>query len=89
MNKSEALVVLHEIYDALRESVIMSSVSLDSYKILSVHGDFCEIKIKCELDNHSRYALNGVLKKHDLAMNEQNGYIILHSLETVITGVHP
>ena len=79
MNKSEALSVLHEIFEACKESVTMNSVSLDGSQVYHVFTGGYQIKMKCELDSHSRDCLKGIAKKHNLAMKEENGYVVLQS----------
>ncbi len=81
MNKSEAIEVLHELYEACKESANVSHVSLDGSQISHIFTGGYEIKIKCELDSPKRVILNGIIKKHNLMMKERNGYIILQSLE--------
>jgi hypothetical protein len=81
MNKTEALAVLDNIRDALKKSGGMSCVSLDGSQVSHVLTGGYEIKMKCELDNVSRDIINGVLKKYELLMKEQNGYVILRSLK--------
>jgi hypothetical protein len=80
MNKTEALAVLNEIRDALKKEGGMSCVSLDGSQVSHVLTGGYEIKIKCELDTVSRDIINSVLKKFELYMKEQNGYVILRSL---------
>ena len=81
MNKTEALAVLDNIRDALKKSGGMSCVSLDGSQVSHVLTGGYEIKMKCELDTVSRDIINGVLKKYELLMKEQNGYVILRSLK--------
>jgi len=81
MNKLEALSVLREIYDATKESAVVSCISLDGSQVSHVFTGGYEIRLKCELDGPLRDILKGIVKKHNLAMKEQNGYIILQSLE--------
>ena len=81
MNKSEALVVLSEIRDALKKSGVLSCVSLDNSQVSHISTGGYEIKMKCELDSVSRDIINGILKRNELYMKEQNGYIILRSLK--------
>ncbi len=81
MNKSEALEVLSEIRNALNKSAVLNCVSLDGSQVSHVSTGGYEIKIKCELDNASRDAISGILKRHGLYMKEQNGYVILRSLK--------
>jgi hypothetical protein len=70
LNKSEALAVLHEIYDACRESVIMTCVSLDARKVERAQTGY-QIRMKCELDNPSRQCILAILEKHNLALKEE------------------
>jgi len=81
MNKSEALTVLNEIRDALKKSEILSCVSLDGSQVSHVLTGGYEIKMKCELDSVSRDIINGILKRYEMYMKEQNGYVILRSLK--------
>ena len=81
MNKSEALVVLSEIRDALKKSGVLSCVSLDNSQVSHISTGGYEIKMKCELDSVSRDIINGIMKRNELYMKEQNGYIILRSLK--------
>ena len=81
MNKSEVLVVLNEIRDALKNSEVLSCVSLDGSQVSHVLTGGYEIKMKCELDNVSRDIINGILKRYEMYMKEQNGYVILRSLK--------
>lgn len=80
MNKSEALAVVHEFYDACKGSVTVSCVSLDGSQVSHVFTGGYQIKMKCELDSCSRDILRGIIKKHNLALKEQDGYVILQSL---------
>jgi hypothetical protein len=81
MNKTEALAVLLEISDALKESVARSCVFPDGSQVSHILTGGYEIKMKYELDSVSRDIVNGILKKHDLHMKEQNGYVMLRSLK--------
>ena len=81
MNKSEAFAVLNEICNALEKSVVVSYVSLDGSQIAHISTGGYEIKMKCELDSISRDIINSILKKNELHMKEQNGYVILRSLK--------
>ena len=80
MNKSEALAVLSEIRDALKKLDAASCVSLDGSQVSHVSTGGYEIKMKCELDSVSRDAISGVLKRNELYLKEQNGYVIFRSL---------
>jgi hypothetical protein len=80
MNKSEALVVLHEICDSLKESVIMDSVSLDDLaKESFANSGSCEIKMRCELDDCSKNKLKPILDGHDLAIKQEDGFVTIYS----------
>ena len=81
MNKSEALAVLSEIRDALKKLDVLSCVYLDGSQVSHVLTGGYEIKMKCELDSVSRDTINGILKKYELYMKEQNDYVILRSLK--------
>ena len=81
MNKTEALAVLSEIRDALKKSMVVSCVSLDGSQVSHILSGGYEIKMKCELDSVSRDIINSILKKYELYMKEQNGYVILRSLK--------
>jgi hypothetical protein len=81
MNKTEALAVLSEIREALKESMVVSCVSLDGSQIFHILSGGYEIKMKCELDSVSRGILDNILRKYELYLKEQNGYVILRSLK--------
>ena len=76
LNKSEALAVMHEIFDTCRESVTMNSVSLDAtYMERSKKG--YQIRIKCDLNSKSRKAVEVILEKHKLGIREEQGYVTI------------
>ena len=80
MNKSEALDVMHEILDALKETVSISSVSLDhSSHQISKHPDDFQIKIKCNLDDYSRKCIQPILEKHNLKTDTKEDTVIIYS----------
>ncbi|HUK85589.1 MAG TPA: hypothetical protein VLU95_06990 [Candidatus Acidoferrum sp.] len=81
MNKTEALAVLSEIRDALKESGVASCISPDGSQVYHILTGGYEIKMKCELDNVSRDITNNIAKKYELHLKEQNGYVILRSLK--------
>ncbi len=81
MNKSEALAVLNEIRDALKNSEVLNCVFLDGSQVSHVSTGGYEIKIKCEFDSVSRDAVSGILKRYELYLKEQNGYVIFRSLK--------
>jgi hypothetical protein len=79
MNKSEALAVLHEVNEAFKDSICISSVSLDGSQVSHILTGGYQIKMKCELDSSSRDIIKGIAKRHALTMKEQDGYVILRS----------
>jgi hypothetical protein len=80
MNKIEAFAVLHEFYDACKKSGTASNVSLEGSQVSHIFTGGYEIKMKCELDRCSRDILKSIIKRNNLTMSEQNGYVILKSL---------
>ena len=79
MNKSEALAVLHEVNEAFKDSICISSVSLDGSQVSHILTGGYQIKMKCELDSSARDIIKGIAKRHALTMKEQDGYVILRS----------
>ena len=80
MKRAEALAVLHEIFEESQESVIYWRVSLDSKESHLVEGsDGFEIKLKCDLDEHSRSVIKSILDRHQLGMKEENGVVVTYS----------
>jgi hypothetical protein len=80
MNKSEALAVLREIYEAFKESANGNCVSLDGSQVSHIFTGGYQIKMKCELDSSAKDILKGITKKYSLTMKEQDGFLILRSL---------
>jgi hypothetical protein len=76
MNKFEALAVLHEIYDACKEAVTMTCVSLDEKQVEPLAAG-CQIRMKCDLDNSSRQLIEAILGKHNLTLREENSYVFI------------
>lgn len=72
MDRAEALAVLHEILEVYKDSIIMSSVSLDNPPITSESKGYL-IKINCTLDSASRQCIEPILKKHKLFLKETEG----------------
>ncbi len=82
MDKSEAAAVMHEIYDAIGESVCINSISLDDLDSLIVKGDKgYQIKMKCSLDNHSRRTIKPIIEKNHLTLKESNGYVLISKMQ--------
>ena len=79
MDRAEALAVLHEIFEACSDSVIMTSISLENPPV-SVTSKGYQIKIKCSLDNNSRQTIESVLKKHKLFLKESEGFVVTQDL---------
>ncbi len=79
LNKSEAIAVLRELFDALQGSSVVNCISLDGSQVSHIFTGGYEIRLKCELDSKSRDIMKGITKKNNLEMKEQNGYVILHS----------
>lgn len=78
MKRAEAIAVLHEIFDECKESVIYWR--LDSEESHVVEGsDGFEIKVKCDLDDHSRSVIRTILDRHELGMKEENGVVVTYS----------
>ncbi|MGA3290809.1 MAG: hypothetical protein ABSD42_11295 [Candidatus Bathyarchaeia archaeon] len=81
MNKSEALAVLHEIFETCNESLIINCVSLDPKPKVSKDPDCAYlIRMKCDLDSNSRSYVQPILDKHKLAMKEENGHVIIYAI---------
>lgn len=85
LKKLEALDVMHDVLGVLRESVLITGVSLDK-RCSSVskdrdNGGFI-IRMRCNLDVFSINCLKPTLEKHGLVLCEENGFVI-------ISKVHP
>jgi hypothetical protein len=80
MNKTEALAVLHEIFESCRESVTINCVSIDPHSQVSKNpeGNY-SIRMKCDLDSAARRCVASILQKHLLAMKEEKGFVIVYS----------
>ena len=76
MNKSEALAVMHEICDSVRESLTLTCVSLDPKQVTPLAAGY-QIRMKGELDTTSRRLIETILGKHKLTMREEQGYIVV------------
>jgi len=78
LNKSQALVAIHEILKVLNESVTISGVSLDpSFTKVSKVPDGFVIKVLCDLDADSRDNLKPVLEKYKLGLEESKGCVVI------------
>ena len=79
MDRAEALVVLHEILEACKESITMNSVSLDNPPISSTSKSY-QIKINCNLDSTSKQCIAPILKKHELSLKESEGFVVIQGM---------
>ena len=68
--------MLHEIHDACRDVVRMSCVSLDAKQVERVKIGY-QIRMKCDLDKISRQCIENILKKRQLAMKEEKGFVVI------------
>jgi hypothetical protein len=80
MKKQEALAVLREIYDVLRETVTMNQVSLNDKTQLVENSHGYEIKMQCQFDSDCWDGVKPLLKKHSLGMKVADGFVIIYSL---------
>jgi hypothetical protein len=73
--KTEALAVMHELLELLKESVLISGVSLDylGSKIANSPEGF-QLKITCNLDKCSRASIKPILERHNLCIREDKNY---------------
>jgi hypothetical protein len=81
LNKSEALALLHEVNEALKNSAVVNCISLDGSQVSHVFTGGYQIRMKCELDSDSRDIIKVIVKRNNLAMKEENGFVILNSHE--------
>lgn len=83
MKKQEALDVMHDVLGVLRESVIISGVSLDKRcSRVSKHpdNDGFIIRMRCSMDSYSANCLKPTLEKYGLVMCEENGFVIISKI---------
>ena len=81
MNRTDALDILHRILPVWEGSHIVNWVSLDYLGSQAV-TDYRSYKIKmaCTLDNQSRKFLKPILEMKKLGLREENGFVIIFSL---------
>jgi hypothetical protein len=83
LNKQEALDLLHEIHDACKDAVSIHAVSLD-YRNSQVSKDPDNrgylIRMKAELDDYAKSCINPILEKHQLAIKEDKGYLVIFKM---------
>lgn len=77
MNKFDALLVMHEILDVLRESVIISGVSLEY--LGSKSPEAFQIKMKWDLDDYSRKRIQPILDKRNLKLEVMKDIVVIYS----------
>ena len=68
MNRTQTLAVLHEILDALGESIIVNWVSVDS----------SEIKMRCDFNEGTWERVNPILQKNGLSLKIANGHVVIY-----------
>ncbi len=78
MNRAEAVKVLRELAHLHRELAVAPTMEISALP----HSDECELKIECTIDSHVRSSINEFLKKKNLNMKEDNGFIIIRSQTT-------
>ncbi len=75
MNKSEAILVLHEIYDVCKESIALDSVSIDPVTdFFKRHDPGYQIKMVGAMDSCD---LKPILDKHRLTLTEHGDHVTL------------
>ncbi len=79
MNKQEALAVMHEFFEANKESATITCISLDSSQVSHIFTGGYQIRMKTDLDSYSKEILKVIAKKRNLAITELNGYVIISS----------
>ena len=83
LNKSEAVAVLREIFEIIGESVCVESVSLDDMDSLIVNkGRGYQIKMRCTLDSISKSSILTILERKQLAIKEENGYVLISKIHS-------
>jgi len=74
IDRSEAVAVFRELTELHTEIAYATIVSID--KTSDTEG--YSLKIKCVLDSHSRDSINEFLKKRNLQIREEKGYVIIY-----------
>lgn len=86
MYRAEALTLLHEIQDACKEITTIHSISLDeenSAVSVNSRDSGYLIRMKVELDNYAKECINPILEKHNSAMREEEGYVIIFKKHSI------
>lgn len=81
VGRAAAVAILREIFDVLRESLIITGVSIDSpiSRDPGRPNKAFEIRIKCDLDHNSRDRIKPILEKYQTTMKEEKGFAIISS----------
>jgi len=87
MNRSEAIAVLREIYDLLKESVTVNQVSLDDKSQLVKNGNGYEIKMQCAFDKDCWDGVEQILERHGLGMRVADDLVIIYSLSLSLSKI--
>ena len=80
LNKSTALVLLHELYNSINESRSKSHLSANDIQVSHIFTGGYEINLKVKLDDYSRAIINKLIKKDNLYMKEGSSQVTLRSL---------
>ena len=70
--------MLHEVRDVINELVTPTCVTLDPELVHTGVG--FQIRIKCDLDDVSRRCIETIVAKHQLALREEKGYVLILKL---------
>ncbi len=71
ITRTKAIEVMYEIYDALKETVSISQVSIGE------NSKGFEIKMRCAFDSGSWDCIKPILQKHGLRMKIEDGAVIV------------
>ena len=81
MNRAEAIKVLFEINDGCKS--LPNSVSIDhpSSQITETSSGY-QIRLKGSINRNSRKCIKSILEKYKLGMREEEGFVILYTLNS-------
>jgi hypothetical protein len=83
LDKTEVIAVLHEILHEYRDSLTITSVSLDRHKPnIEKSDDEYIIRIRGDLNKNSFASIKNVLEDRKLMVEETNGAIIIRSRDS-------
>jgi hypothetical protein len=80
LDRSRALDLLHELCDSIKESSSKSSVSANNAHVAHIFTGGYQLKMKVNLDEHSRAIINELMKRNKLYMKEENDLVTLRSI---------